>query len=229
MRARSDRSSSSVGPRASGRVCARALASLGLLAACALPAACSTSSASSSPDASIGASQPVGAPCDESLPNACAPLDDAGACFVDTCLAGVCRVTPVSAASGASCGDAGSSLPPTNALCATDADCDGGACAYYAAGGCATAGVCVAPLSGSLPAPACGCDGLPDPYVGDGFTARPASSPGACTDGGEDDGGEDAALDGATDGGPTDGAVTEAGVGDGGAVVEAGVGDATPE
>lgn len=87
-------------------------------------------------------------------------------------------------------------LPPTGSLCTQNADCDGGVCGYYAAAGCGAPGVCVAPADAGPVTPACGCDGQPDPYLANGFTAAPASSAGACIHAGDasadDAGGEDA-------------------------------------
>ncbi len=141
-------------------------------------------------DASLGALQPPGAACDPALPNACAP--GTSTCTANLCISGLCTTVP---SNDPTCGDA-NGIPPTNTLCASSADCDGGVCGFLAGAGCGVTGVCVTPLVSALPA-ACGCDGLPDPYVGDGFTARPASSPAACSDGGLEDGAVDAGADSA--------------------------------
>jgi hypothetical protein len=85
---------------------------------------------------------------------------------------------------GGSCsvGD-GASLPAVGALCATNADCDGGLCGFLAVGGCGVTGVCfpVTSSNGTLPPPACGCNGLPDPYVTADYVGAPAASAGPDT------------------------------------------------
>ena len=174
----------------------RASGILSILAAFAL-AACSTSddTSASSEDASIGALQPLGSPCDASLPNPCAPAPTA--CSINLCSSGLCAQFIIDAG-GACAIDA--ALPPVTALCVTNSDCDGGLCGYYASGGCSTTGVCfpaTAP-SGTFPAPACGCNGQPDPYITNDFTGAPAASPLPCVDAGidaaSDSGGADASA-----------------------------------
>jgi hypothetical protein len=161
---------------------------LALPGASAILAACSSSEP---PAAPIGPLAALGAPCDGTLTNPCAPA--ATGCSANVCTSGVC--TQILVSGDPSCGDAGS-LPPTNSLCASNADCEAGVCGFLAGAGCSVTGVCVAPeLDASLPSAACGCNGSPDPYVASGFVAAPASSPGACVDGG----GVDAAADGADD------------------------------
>ena len=160
-----------------------------VLASCVASVACSNDSASTTGtvDASFGPLQPIGAGCNASLTNPCVPA--ASACSVVACLASVCTVTPV--ADAPACADV--SLPMTNTLCDSGADCESGVCGYLVSEGCSVPGVCVAPVDASamLP-PACGCDGLPDPYVASGFAAAPALSPVACVDGGGAEGGVDA-------------------------------------
>jgi hypothetical protein len=169
------------------------LAALGL-------AACSTSNTSSTSqeDASIGPDQPLGAACNASLSNACVAA--ASSCSINQCTSGVCLQFIVDA--GGVCAVADAALPFVNSLCVTNSDCDGGLCGYLAVGGCSVTGVCFPPnaSSGTLPSPACGCNGLPDPYVATGFTGAPAASPGACVDGGAD-GGIEAGADGGVDAG----------------------------
>jgi hypothetical protein len=161
----------------------RAITALAVLLAQAT-LACSTTSdtADGGEDASIGPGQPVGAPCNASLSNPCA-ASTTSECGVSSCVGGVCVSYVLE---GGACGDA--ALPPVNALCTTNADCDGGLCGYLATGGCSVTGVCfaVTASSGTLPPAACGCNGLPDPYVTQDFTGTPAASPGPCVDGGPD-------------------------------------------
>jgi hypothetical protein len=166
-------------------------------------AACSGGNSSSSEDASLGPGQPLGAACNASLTNPCvAPLSG---CTVNQCASGVCVEYIVDA--GGSCAVADGALPPINGLCVTNSDCDGGLCGYLAAGGCSITGVCfpASASNGVLPPPACGCNGLPDPYVTSDFTGTPAASPAPCADGGPDasvDSGVDAAGADASDGAP---------------------------
>jgi hypothetical protein len=100
---------------------------------------------------------------------------------------------------GPACAPGGdASLPPTGAPCATSSDCDGGElCGFYPAAGCLATGVCLIPAatSSGLPSPACGCSGLPDPYVANGFTGAPASGTGPCVDGGPEGGATDGGAD----------------------------------
>jgi hypothetical protein len=173
---------------------------LGILAAFAL-AGCSTSDDSSvtTADASLGALQPLGAPCNSSLPNPCAPAPSD--CSINICSSGLCAQFIVDG--GAACTAFDSAPPPINAICVTSADCDGGLCGYYALGGCTATGVCfpaTAP-SGTLPPPACGCNGEPDPYITTDFTGAPAASPSPCVDAGPEAGTDAAGLD-ASDGAP---------------------------
>jgi hypothetical protein len=175
------------------------MAPLAWLACLAAYAACSSNSPSSSTppaaDGSFGPLQPVGAGCNETLANPC--LAASTGCSVVACLAGVCTLTPL--AEDPSCADV--ALPMTNTICDSGAACASGVCGFLVAEGCSVVGVCVEPVdaSAALP-PACGCSGLPVPYVAVGFTAAPASSPGACVDGGSAEAGDDAGDGGAGDG-----------------------------
>jgi hypothetical protein len=161
-----------------------AFAAFAALAGSAAPfVACSSNGNAAASDASVGALQPLGSPCDSTLANPCALAPTA--CSVNVCTAGTCQQILVS---DPSCGDTGA-LPPPNALCATSADCEAGVCGFLSGAGCNVTGVCVVPVAdASLPSPACGCDGLPDPYIASGFASAPASSASACVDGGLDDG-----------------------------------------
>jgi hypothetical protein len=165
-----------------------------LVAIPALPACSNSDSAASSDggsDATIGPSQAVGAPCNEAIASPCVASTDG--CSAVACLGGVCTVTPLG--ENADCADV--ALPMTNTLCDSGAACASGVCGFLVGEGCSVQGVCVTPVdaSAALP-PACGCDGLPDPYVAVGFTASPAASPVACDDSGATDAGEDGAGDG---------------------------------
>jgi hypothetical protein len=143
-------------------------------------------------DASYGPNQPLGAPCDSTLTSPCAAA--ATSCSVNSCTDGVCSQFLVDASAACAPGDAAFPVPPINSLCTKSSDCDAGEqCGYLAGGGCGVTGVCVAPATISVPA-ACGCTGLPDPYIAPGFTSAPAASPGACDDSGAD-AGEDAGSD----------------------------------
>jgi hypothetical protein len=168
------------------------LAAVAVSGACVLFAfaACSSDDSGASPDASIGPAQPLGAPCDPTLTAPCSPSPSP--CAVSVCTDGVCTELLVDA-SAVCLGEGGVPLPPVNGLCATSSDCEAGTlCGFLAVGGCSITGVCVLPLAnGSLPPPACGCSGQSDPYITNDFTAAPASSPGACVDGGPDAGGGD--------------------------------------
>jgi len=180
------------------RSAAAILAVFAAAGACALFAfsACSSDDSGASPDASVGSGQPLGAACDSTLASPCvAPVSS---CTANVCTDGVCTEFVVDASASCSIGDAGFFIPPVNSLCTTSSDCDGGAlCGFLAVAGCTVTGVCVAPLAnGSLPPPACGCNGQPDPYIATDFTGAPASSPVACEDAGP---GDDAGLDAASD------------------------------
>jgi hypothetical protein len=146
-----------------------------------LALACST--ASLAPDAGMDASsgpQPIGAPCDPSIPAPCLPTGD-------RCLAVVCDPATRTCAERAT--DAG---PPCNggaAPCTTSADCDVGlSCAFSVAAGCTAAGQCLDPsLLCQNDAAACrasgfscGCDGKPAANVAPGYAAAPSSGPPPC-------------------------------------------------
>jgi hypothetical protein len=108
--------------------------------------------------------------------------------------------------SGGACAVGDAALPPITTLCVTNTDCDGGLCGYLAAGGCSITGVCfpASASNGTLPPAACGCNGLPDPYITNDFTGTPAAYPGPCVDGGPDagsEGGVDSGADAGADAG----------------------------
>jgi hypothetical protein len=155
--------------------------------------------------------------CNSALANPCAAATSS--CAAVLCTDGVCTQFVVDGGPACSIADTGTFvIPPVNPICSSSADCDGGAlCGFLASAGCTVTGVCIAPGSGTLPAPACGCNGQPDPYLTNDFTVAPASSPGACVDAGPDagsDAGEDAGSGGGGDAG-MDGASSD-GAGDAG-------------
>jgi hypothetical protein len=171
-------------------------------------AGCSSNDSAAGPDAAtdatIGPLQAVGAACSDSVASPC--VASADGCSAIACLGGVCTLTPLG--ENSSCADV--ALPITNTLCDSGAACVTGVCGFLVGEGCSVLGVCVTPVdaSAALP-PACGCDGLPDPYVAVGFTASPASSPVACVDGGGvddagDGGADDASAGDASDAGTAD-------------------------
>jgi hypothetical protein len=153
---------------------------LSAVALFAVAGACGTSTAP--PDAggvTPSGPQPIGAPCDPSIPMPCVPTGD-------PCLGVLCGATRVCTQFVT---DAGPPCSSGASPCTTSADCDQGlSCGFPVGAGCAAQGQCIdAPLlcendaaACVTPGPACGCDGLPDPYVAPGYATSPASSPGAC-------------------------------------------------
>jgi hypothetical protein len=165
----------------------RAPSALALL----LIAACSTSSAptdggaSALADAASGP-QPVGAPCDPSLPKPCLAAGD-------DCLTVACD--PVTLVCTEAIADGGPACNGGMAACTTSSDCEVGlTCGFPVGGGCAAIGVCLDPpilceddAAACLPAGGagslCGCAGAPVAIVVPGFAAGPttgASSAGSC-------------------------------------------------
>jgi len=197
---------------------------LGVLASGALAAfvslsACSGGGNAASADASVGPGQALGAACNSSLADPCAPSQSS--CAAVLCTDGVCTQFVIDGGPSCSIADTGAVIiPPVSALCTSSADCDGGAlCGFLASGVCTVTGVCVAPASGTLPTPACGCNGQPDPYIASDFTAAPASSPGACVDAGPDAGqeaGSDGGVDAGSDAASEDGSIDAGGSSDAG-------------
>jgi hypothetical protein len=164
--------------------------------------ACSSSNVPAQPDGSVGPGVP-GGPCDPSVGD--------GGCYPsgDPCLAVACDLATMTCAQLDV--DGGALCSANGAPCKTTADCSEGlVCGYPVSGGCSAAGQCVNlaiacqddDASCSAPAPACGCDGQPDPVLIAGFASAPVGSLTPCPDGGTvfEAGASDASLAG--DGAP---------------------------
>jgi hypothetical protein len=152
------------------------------LLALVLVVACSSSSAIPSQDAGI-----AGEPCDPSAADPCYPTGDP--CLGVTCdpTQHICLQYDLE--------DAGPLCTHNDVPCATSADCATGlSCGFPAGGGCGAQGQCINPAFACDPGedaaacgtetPACGCDGLPDPFVVPGYASSPVGSLTPCPDGG---------------------------------------------
>jgi hypothetical protein len=147
-------------------------------------AACSTAPTPASNGLDAAAPQAVGATCNPSSAAPCLPSGDR--CVGVSCDPVLHVCTQFDTDAGPPCG---ADIAP----CTTSADCDLGlTCGFLASGGCSAKGQCINPpiacetdaASCGSEAPACGCNGLPDPFVIPGYATAPVASTTACPDGG---------------------------------------------
>jgi hypothetical protein len=181
------------------------------LLAAALPTlvACfsSKSPAASLPDASAGP-QSAGQTCDPAAAEPCFPTGDP--CVGVACDPNLLVCVEFDTDGGALCSANGAPCA-TSADCATGLTCGFPVPAAGAANACSASGQCVNPplaceddaSSCGSQAPACGCDGEPDPFVVPGFATSPVASLTPCPDGGPIiDAGVDSSAPDASDAAP---------------------------
>lgn len=161
-------------------------------------------------DGAIAPNQPLGAPCNPSLPSPCFP---GSPCYEVSCdpTLGVCveAVIPGPCASGLEDGsvfafDSGADVQLVGSGCLSSGECpDEFVCGFLVADACSATGQCVIPepptSTGGAVYMGCGCDGEPVSYVTATQTSAPVASGTPCSAEGE--AGVDASDDGSADGG----------------------------